>query len=100
MKGEQYLGGVITVEPSYLEYAAFVTGNTALWALGSTPREAIGNLVMTHPEEIIKALALTASNAEPQAPEPPQRVRCEDCGGINVGHLECDHMPADGQRFR
>lgn len=66
---QRYLGGVITVEPACLEYAAFVTGNPALWALGSNPREAIGYLVMSHPEAIIEALAAA------QAPDPERERR-------------------------
>ncbi len=53
---QTFLGGAISLEPSYAVYAAWVTGNTALWAIGDNPREAIGNLIQTHPDEIIAAI--------------------------------------------
>jgi hypothetical protein len=62
-----FLNGIILVEPSCLQWAAWIRGNTALWALGDTPREAIGNLVQTHPDELIAAICqATARPAEGQ----------------------------------
>lgn len=63
--------------------------------LSGTP-EAIGSpewYVMMTTTTLEKMLA-----PGPREPHAEQIQRCEDCGG--AGHLECDRMPPDGQRFR
>jgi hypothetical protein len=51
-----YLKETITVQRRSDDYMAYVTGSACLWAAGDSAREAIGNLVMTHPDRIVQAL--------------------------------------------
>lgn len=51
-----YLDGLITVTRRADDYHACVTGNTAAWDAGRTAAEAIGGLVIAHPDVVMSAV--------------------------------------------
>ncbi len=61
---EQFLGGAVTVVRRMDDFMAYVGENRAEWGAGKTVHEAIGDVVLHHPESVmaeVTALSIRAA---------------------------------------